>query len=154
MPYFFIKAIPLVTLQKSIFRCLKVSFSLKNIPKRFLIRHFCHLNIIKTYEWMNQYFLFPWKQTSWDLGYGLKSIFQLRAYFEIKEWSLLRALPLSFFIFDKSKQRGGMSKMFCIGLYSIVWIINIERKRSAPKSDPWGTPDKIIKCLKNFMSDC
>ena len=67
-----------------------------------LIRRPFNINLVKAYGPINlnflSFFFFFENNTPWAslLGSGLKSIFQLKAHFEINERSLFRVMVLSF----------------------------------------------------------
>ena len=95
---FFIKEIPLLIFRITLSACcLKLSFSSSKIPKYFLCNilfTWILLRILDGWVWT---WFFLKKNTSCVRlsGSGLKSIFQLSAYFEINKRSLLRTLTFS-----------------------------------------------------------
>ena len=79
------------------------------------------MDIIETYDVMSLSFFFLESSTSWVglLGSELKSIFQLKAHFEIKERSLLRALALSFLSLTVVNRDVSSAKSFALVFSSL-----------------------------------
>ena len=100
--------------------CLKLSFSSSKIS-RYLrwdaISIWILLRLMVGWIWT---FFFLEKSTSWAglRGSGLKGIFQLKAYLEVKNSSLLRILALSFLSLTIGKRKVSSAKIFALDFNS------------------------------------
>ena len=109
----------------------------------FLIRRFLHLNIFNTLRQDESIVSFSLKIKLLEqvYGSGLKSIFQLKAHFEITERSLLRALAVSFL--SLTNREVSSAKSFAWAFNPLGKSLIQMRKWNGLRIEPWGTPAEI-----------